>query len=461
MNKRMTAAAAGPGGFRGFLARARNEFSVPLRRESYATAQQRPLYAKLLYGLAAPVVAGWLMLAVGLNLAVPQLETVVERHALSFLPDEASSVQALANMGKYFGQGGTNNFVAVLFEGDAPLGEDVQQYHTALMERLDADKEHVITAIDLWSNPKFAPAFESSDKKAAFAYLNLTGNMGTALAMESTQAVRDVIAAHPPPKGVKVYVTGPSAVVNDELLSINRSIVPVVTACALFITAIMLVVYRSLLTAGMPLLVVAVALATARPIVALLGDHEVIGVSIFASSLLAGIILGAGTDYGIFLMGRYQEARRAGEDPATAYYTALRGVQHIVFASGLTVAGATACMSFTRLSIFSTSGLPCTIGILTALAAALTLGPHCWPSAAGSVSTSRAGSAPSGAGGASPPAWCAGPARRSWGASPCSRQPSSCCRHTSSATTSARPSRTAPKQTSASSPRTGICRRIF
>nr|WP_245535419.1 RND family transporter [Segniliparus rotundus] len=353
----------------------RGEFSVSSLREGCARKEGRPLVARLLYGFSVPIVAVWLLLAAGLNLAVPQLEKVVELHALSFLPDEASSVQAIANMGKYFGQGGTNNFVAVLLEGEEPLGADAHRYQAELMGKLNADKKHVITAIDLWSNPTFAPAFESSDKKASFAYLNLTGNMGTALAMESTQAVRDIIAKTPPPKGVKAYVTGPAAVVNDELLSINRSIIPVVAACTLLITLTMLLVYRSLLTAGMPLLVVGVALLTARPLVALLGAHEIIGVSIFASSLLAGIILGAGTDYGIFLLGRYQEARQAGEDPATAYYTALSGVQHVVFASGLTVAGATACMSFTRLSIFSTSGLPCTIGILTALAAALTLGP--------------------------------------------------------------------------------------
>ncbi|AMT70867.1 MMPL/RND family transporter [Mycobacteroides immunogenum] len=361
---------------RAFGRRVRNEFVVPFRRETYAdTGQHRPLYARLMYGLSIPIVVLWVLLACGLNAAGPQLEKVIEGHALSFLPDEASSVQALANMGKYFGNGGTNNFVAVLAEGDKPFGAEMHRYYADLMEKFKADKKHVITTIDLWSDPSFAPAFESRDRKASFSYLNLSGNMGTALAMESTQAVRDIVKAYPPPDGVKIYVTGPSAVVNDELLAINRSILPIIIACAICITIIMSLTYRSLFTASMPLLVVAVALVTARPIVALLGQHGIIGISIFASSLLAGIVLGAGTDYGIFLLGRYQEARRAGQDPTSAYYTALSSVQRIIFASGLTVAGATACMTLTRLAAFSTSGLPCTIGILTALAAALTLGP--------------------------------------------------------------------------------------
>ncbi|SIJ61912.1 Putative membrane protein, MmpL family [Mycobacteroides abscessus subsp. abscessus] len=179
---------------RAFGRRVRNEFVVPFRRETYAgtsanAGQRRPLYARLLYGLSIPIVILWVLLACGLNAAGPQLEKVIEGHALSFLPDEASSVQALANMGKYFGNGGTNNFVAVLAEGDKPFGAEMHRYYADLMEKFKADNKHVITTIDLWSDPSFAPAFESRDRKASFSYLNLAGNMGTALAMESTQAV--------------------------------------------------------------------------------------------------------------------------------------------------------------------------------------------------------------------------------------------------------------------------------
>lgn len=338
-------------------------------------APERPLTARLLYTFALPVIVLWLALAGLLNLAVPQLETVIKGHARSFLPDDAASVQAIVKMGDYFGGAGTNNFVYLLLEGDEPLGEEAHQYYSAVLDRIDQDKKHVNASMDLWSDPQFAAANESADGKVAYVLLNLAGNMGTALAMESTQAVRDVIAEYPPPDGLTAHLTGPSAVVNDELVSINDSILLLLISCGVLVGAILLWVYRSPITVAMPLLVAGAGLGVGRPIVALLGEHQVIGVSIFASALLAVIVLGAGIDYGIFLLGRYQEARRAGEDPADAYYTALAGVQHIIIASGLTVAGATACMTFTRLAIFSTSGLPCTIAVVVTLAAALTLGP--------------------------------------------------------------------------------------
>ena len=44
-------------------------------------------------------------------------------------------------------------------------------------------------------------------------------------------------------------------------------------------------------------------------------------------------------------------------------------------ASGLTIAGAVFCLSFTRLPYFQTLGIPCAVGILVAVAIALTLIP--------------------------------------------------------------------------------------
>ena len=52
-----------------------------------------------------------------------------------------------------------------------------------------------------------------------------------------------------------------------------------------------------------------------------------------------------------------------------------RGTAHIVLGSGLTVAGAVACLSFTRLPYFQSLGIPAALGVLVALFAALTLGP--------------------------------------------------------------------------------------
>jgi RND superfamily putative drug exporter len=97
--------------------------------------------------------------------------------------------------------------------------------------------------------------------------------------------------------------------------------------------------------------------------------------STFATQLLVTLAIAATTDYAIFLIGRYQEARTVGEDRESAYYTMFRGTAHVVLGSGMTIAGATFCLSFTRLPYFQTLGIPLAVGMIVAVLVALTLGP--------------------------------------------------------------------------------------
>ncbi|PRC54077.1 hypothetical protein C6A85_50585, partial [Mycobacterium sp. ITM-2017-0098] len=85
---------------------------------------------------------------------------------------------------------------------------------------------------------------------------------------------------------------------------------------------------------------------------------EVFGLTTFATSMVVTLAIAAATDYAIFLIGRYQEARRSGMDRASAYYDMFHGTAHVVAASGLTIAGATLCLHFTRLPYFQSMGIP-------------------------------------------------------------------------------------------------------
>ncbi len=92
-------------------------------------------------------------------------------------------------------------------------------------------------------------------------------------------------------------------------------------------------------------------------------------------NIVIALTLGAGTDYGIFLMGRYHEARQAGESREESFYIAYKGVAPIIIGSGLTIAGACYCLTFARLNYFHTMGPAVAITMLFTIAAAMTLGP--------------------------------------------------------------------------------------
>ena len=248
-------------------------------------------------------------------------------------------------------------------------------YYDNLIRQLNADTTHVQHIQDFWGDPLTASGAQSADGKAAYVQLNLAGNQGEALANESVDAVRNIVQRTPAPNGVKAYVTGPAALVADSNHSGERTVVKITVAAVVVIVIMLLLVYRSITTAVFLLAMVGVELAAVRGIVAFLGHHGIIGLSTFAINILVTLAIAAGTDYGIFFMGRYHEARQAGEDRETAYYTTYRGVAHVILASGLTIAGATYCLSFTRLPAFQTMGAPCALGMLVAVAVALTLVP--------------------------------------------------------------------------------------
>ena len=216
---------------------------------------------------------------------------------------------------------------------------------------------------------------QSPDGKAVYVQLNLAGNQGTTLGHESVAAVRDIVNRTPPPPGVKVYVTGPAALVTDMVHSGDKSILKITALSVAIIFVMLLLVYRSVITVVLLLVTVGIELGTARGIVALLGDNNILALSTFSINLLVALGIAVGTDYAIFFFGRYQEARQAGADPETAYYTTYRGVAPVVLASGLTIAGAILCLSFTRMPIFQSMGVPCAVGMFVAVAVALTLVP--------------------------------------------------------------------------------------
>ena len=256
-----------------------------------------------------------------------------------------------------------------------PLGDEAHKYYDDLIRQLKADTTHVQHIQDFWGNPLTAPGAQSADGKAAYVQLNLAGNQGEALANESVDAVRKIVQRTPAPDGVEAYVTGGAALVADTNDSGDKATIKILVTTFIVIFIMLLIVYRSVTTVIVLLGVVGIELATVRGLIAFLGYHEIIDLSPAAVTILVSLAIAAATDYGIFFIGRYQEARQAGEDRETAYYTTYRGVAHVVLASGLTIAGATYCLSFTRLPMFQTMGAPLALGMLIGVAITLTLVP--------------------------------------------------------------------------------------
>ncbi|WP_200996180.1 RND family transporter [Mycobacteroides chelonae] len=324
---------------------------------------------------AIPIVLAWLLLTVAVNLLVPPIESVARDHAVTMSPRDAPAMMAARHIGEKYHESDSDSMAMIVLESDNPLDASAHHYYDNLVRALRTDTGHVQHVQDVWGDPLTASGVQSRDGHAAYVQLNLAGDQGSTLGNKSVTAVRTIVDSSPPPPGLKVYVTGPAALTTDMNEAADKSMLIMMGVTGAVIMIMLLITYRSVSTMLLVLVMVGFEMGTARGVVAILGNYDLLGFSTFVVAMLSSLAIAAGTDYAIFLIGRYQEARQAGQDQETAYYTMFRGTAHIILGSGLTIAGATLCLHLARLSYFKALGIPSALGLLVVVAGALTAAP--------------------------------------------------------------------------------------
>jgi putative drug exporter of the RND superfamily len=331
--------------------------------------------ARTIRWICVPIVLFWVAIAALTNVLVPQLEVVGEAHNVALSSPDSPSLQAFKRIGEVFHEFDSDSEAMIVLEGDQPLGDAAHRYYDDLIKRVEADTKHVQHVQDFWGDPLTAAGSQSSDGKAAYVQVFLSGNQGEALSLESVDALRDIIAKTPAPPGIHTYVAGSAPQIADQFEVGNQSTTTVTLLTVGVIAVMLLIVYRSPVTMILALITVLIEMSAARGFVAFLANANLIGLSTYSTNILTLLVIAAGTDYIIFLLGRYQESRGLGEDRKTAYYNMYRGTSHVILGSGLTIAGAVYCLSFTRMPYFQSLGIPAAIGVVVSLIASLTLAP--------------------------------------------------------------------------------------
>ena len=177
------------------------------------------------------------------------------------------------------------------------------------------------------------------------------------------------------PAGVTAYVTGPAGFTAD-LAAGFAGIDGILLAVALgAVLIILIIVYRSLL---LPVAVLATslsALTVALLTVWWLAKAEILLFSGQTQGILFILVIGAATDYALLYVARYREQLRITESRGQATMSAIRGSVEPILASGGTVIAGLLCLMLSDLKSNSSLGPVASIGILFAMAAALTLLP--------------------------------------------------------------------------------------
>jgi RND superfamily putative drug exporter len=339
------------------------------------TKPHRPFLGRMVRTFSLPIILFWVLVAVGLGVLTPSLDDVAATRSVPLSPTSAPSYVAMLNIGKVFQQYDSDSTAMVVLEGDDHLGDAAHKFYNEIVAKLLADHQHVQSVQDFWSDPLTAAGSQSVDGKSAYVQIFLNGAQGTSASHESVKAVRDIVASVPAPPGIKAHVAGNTVLNADTQVAGHQSLAITELASIGVIILMLLIIYRSIVTMLVSMVIIGLELFAASGITATAGNLNIIGLTPYAVSMVTMLALAAGTDYVIFLFGRYHEERSKGLDREDAFYVAYSGVSHVILGSGLTVVGACLCLTMTTLPYFQTMGLPCAISVLVVVVAALTLAP--------------------------------------------------------------------------------------
>lgn len=256
------------------------------------------------------------------------------------------------------------------------FGTDVELPHSqAVAAKLATQLKAVEGVSDVTSyySLQHPASLRSTDGKAAYVFVYFEKS---AAAGDLAQQVQDKFSGYF--HGAKIYVGGMSIMgpaINGQIsgdIAVAESIaVPVTIVLLLF-------VFGSAVSSGLPFLVAAIAALGAFFVIwlgTLFGDT-----SIFAINLVTGLALGLGIDYALLIVNRFREERAAGASVADATQTTVATAGRTVFFSGFTVAVVMLALAFFPqyfLRTFALAGVGVVVfavlGAITALPALLNL----------------------------------------------------------------------------------------
>jgi RND superfamily putative drug exporter len=311
------------------------------------------------------VIAAWLIAAFAVPHYLPSLNSVTQGNNSAFLPASAPSEKA-AELATPFG---STNLIPVPVVAAVSQGT-LSTADATWLSSLQHDLGTVATVVSVRDLGR------SADQQAE--QLQVLSNVGGGDQAGQTTLIKDLRAqitkAGPPPAGLQVHLAGDIAINVDQQAKSGTTGNQVELLSALFILVLLLLIFRSLLAPLITLLPAFLAVAISGPLV---GEaaHAGLKVSQLAQLLLIVLVLGAGTDYGLFLVFRVRENLRDGADPKDAVRSALTRVGETITFSAATVIAALLSLLVATFQIYSQLGIPLAIGIGTMLLAGLTLLP--------------------------------------------------------------------------------------
>lgn len=312
------------------------------------------------------IVVAWVVITIVCIRAFPSLGSVTPNATISgFLPASAPSIQA-SNLAIPFQNLQFASATIVAVRDNGPLTA-ADQAAIDQLEQVVRGMPYVKGVRDLSVSPDGAA-------RQAVVQADVP-RQGTGTGATLVSNIRDAFGQVNAPAGLTFHLTGQLAINVDTQNATQASQNATQYLTYLLIIVLLLLAYRALLAPLLTLLPAALVLILSSPVIA--GAVTRLGVSASPTTqvVLIVLVLGAGTDYGLFLTFRVREELRRGLDPKAAVVRAVQTVGETITFSALTVIAALWTLVTAQFGIYQSLGPALAIGIGLMLLAGLTLLP--------------------------------------------------------------------------------------
>ena len=322
-----------------------------------------PLYrlARLCVRRGPVVLALWVAIVVGLVIAGRSIgEDTTDNLTLPGTGSTAAQDLLQAHFPKQ--AYGSNPIVFFAPQGKLTDNADQQAVDAAVKSLRKAP--HVVSVVSpLSSAGKDAL---SKDERIGFASVNLNLGPGN---LDADQA-NDVIAAADPAKKAGIEVSA-GGYLGQEVSKTTDSKSDAIGLAAAVV--ILLFAFGTVVAMGLPIATAVLGLAGSLSVIALMS--HVFDVPTVGPTLATMIGLGVGIDYALFIVTRHRQKMADGMEPRESAARAAATAGGAVVFAGSTVIIALISLSIAGISIVSSLGYTAAIGVVVAVAAAITLMP--------------------------------------------------------------------------------------
>ncbi|MGG1248289.1 MMPL family transporter [Bacillus spizizenii] len=306
---------------------------------------------KFKWAIAAVILA----LTVVLSLFSPNLTELANQKGQAQLPANAVSERANAILKQ---AGEDNNSISIVFTLDHALKKETEDRLRTMIDKVKKiDGVEEVTS-PLTAEKEVKDQLISKDKKTILIPVTITGSDKKAekIADDIYKIVPDDLTA---------YITGASLINQDFAHSSEEGLkkTEVITVC--LIIGLLLIVFRSVVTPFIPIVVVGFSYLISQSILGILVYNVDFPISTFTQTFLVAILFGIGTDYCILLLTRFREELANGHDKKEAALIAYRTGGKTLFISGFAVLIGFSALGFAKFAIFQSAvGVAVGVGIL-------------------------------------------------------------------------------------------------